>query len=54
LSIHEVARRVDRGVKVVHGDIASLINAGVLDRTGDRVIFPYDTVHVDFIVTGAT
>src|ERR1700759_4016829 len=48
LSIREVACRVDRDVKAVHGDITSLINAGVLDRTGDSVIFPYDAVHVDF------
>jgi predicted transcriptional regulator len=53
LSIREVARRVDRDVKAVHGDITSLINAGVLDRTGDSVIFPYDAVHVDFTLSRA-
>jgi hypothetical protein len=50
-SIREVARRVGRDVKAVHGDIASLINAGVLDRTADSVIFPYDAVHVDFTLS---
>jgi predicted transcriptional regulator len=53
LSIREVARRVGRDVKAVHGDITSLINAGVLDRTGDGVIFPYDAVHVDFTLSRA-
>ena len=53
LSIREVARRVGRDVKAVHGDIRALINAGVLDREGDRVIFPYDAVHVDFILSRA-
>ena len=53
LSIREVARRVGRDVKAVHGDITSLINAGVLDRTGDRVIFPYDAVRVDFTLSRA-
>src|SRR5271154_733805 len=53
LSIREVARRVGRDVKAVHGDITSLINAGVLDRTGDSVIFPYDAVHVDFTLSRA-
>jgi predicted transcriptional regulator len=48
LSIGEVGRRVGRDGMAVHGDITSLINAGVLDRTGDRVIFPYDAVRVDF------
>jgi hypothetical protein len=37
----------------VHGDITVLINAGVLDRTGDGVIFPYDAVHVDFALSRA-
>lgn len=35
--------------KAVHGDIHALLDAGLLDRTGDgRVVFPYDAVHVDF------
>jgi predicted transcriptional regulator len=53
LAIREVARRVDRDVKAVHGDIRALINAGVLDREGNSVIFPYDAVHVDFILSRA-
>ena len=53
LSIREVARRVSRDVKAVHGDITSLINAGVLARTGDWVIFPYDAVHGDFTLRRA-
>jgi predicted transcriptional regulator len=53
LSIREVARRVGRDVKAVHGDVTALINAGVLDRAGDGVIFPYDAVHVDFTLSQA-
>ncbi len=37
----------------MHGDIQALINAGVLDRTGEGVKFPYDAVHVDFMLTKA-
>jgi hypothetical protein len=38
----------------VHGDVHALLDAGVLDRTEDgRVAFPYDAVHVDFILTAA-
>ena len=48
LSIREVARRVGRDVKAVHGDVTALINAGVLDRASAGVIFPYDAVRVDF------
>jgi len=48
LSIREVARRVQRDVKAVHGDVTALVDAGVLDRTTRGVVFPYDAVHVDF------
>jgi predicted transcriptional regulator len=54
MTIREVARRVERDVKAVHGDIQALLKAGVLDRAeSGRVIFPYDAVHVDFTVTKA-
>jgi predicted transcriptional regulator len=54
LSIREVARRVERDVKAVHRDISSLLNCGLLDRTDNgRIVFPYDTVHVDFLMSAA-
>jgi predicted transcriptional regulator len=49
LSIREVARRVGRDVKAVHGDVTALIKAGVIDRRDGGVVFPYDGVHVDFM-----
>jgi predicted transcriptional regulator len=54
MSIREVARRVGRDVKAVHGDVTALIQAGVIDRTDGGVVFPYDSVHVDFTLTKAT
>jgi predicted transcriptional regulator len=48
LSIREVARRVGRDVKAVHGDVTALLQAGVIDRTADGVVFPYDAVNVAF------
>ncbi|MFP4360423.1 MAG: transcriptional regulator [Alphaproteobacteria bacterium] len=49
LTIREVARRVDRDVKAVHGDVHALLDAGLVDRTDDgRVAFPYDAVRVAF------
>jgi predicted transcriptional regulator len=49
MTIREIARRVDRDVKAVHGDVQALLVAGVLARADSgRVIFPYDAVHVDF------
>ena len=54
VSIREAARRVGRDVKAVHGDITVLLNAGLLDRseTGG-VIFPFDTVKVEFLLQAA-
>ncbi|WHZ27132.1 MAG: hypothetical protein OJF51_001928 [Nitrospira sp.] len=54
LSIREAARRVGRDVKAVHTDVTALLNAGVLDRVEDgRVIFPYDSVKVEFLLHAA-
>lgn len=54
LSIRAVARRVGRDVKSVHGDVQALLKVGVLDRAADgRIVFPYDEIHVDFVVRAA-
>ena len=54
LSLREVARRVGRDVKAVHGDVRALLNAGLIDKTGEgKIIFPYDAVHVDFMLKAA-
>lgn len=54
IAIREVARRVGRDVKSVHGDIQALARAGVLDRiVKGRIVFPYDEVHVDFVLRAA-
>lgn len=48
LSYREVARRVGRDFKGVHTDLTALIVAGVVDRVEGGVVFPYDTIHVEF------
>jgi len=54
MAIREVARRVDRDVKSVHGDIQALLKSGVLDRAENgRIVFSYDEVHVDFVLRAA-
>ncbi len=54
ITIREIARRVGRDVKAVHGDVQALLAAGVLDRAENgRMVFPYDAVHVDFTLTKA-
>jgi predicted transcriptional regulator len=51
MSIREVARRVGRDVKAVHGDVTALVTAGIVERTADgKILFPYDAVHVDFML----
>lgn len=54
MTIREAARRVGRDVKAVHGDVHVLLDAGVLDRAKNgRIVFPYDAVHVDFVLEAA-
>jgi predicted transcriptional regulator len=54
MSIREAARRVDRDVKAVHGDVQALLNAGVLWKTeGGKIEFPFDAIHVDFMLHAA-
>lgn len=54
VSIREAARRVERDVKAVHGDVTALLNAGVLDRTeAGEIVFPYDAVKVEFLLQAA-
>ena len=54
VSIREAARRAERDVKAVHGDVTALLNAGVLDKTEDgRIVFPYEAVKVEFLLQAA-
>ena len=54
LAIREAARRVDRDVKGVHGDVHALLKAGILQKTGDGlIIFPFDAVRVDIMLHAA-
>ena len=54
VSICEAARRVERDVKAVCGDVTALLNAGVLERdeTG-AIVFPFDSVKVEFLLRAA-
>jgi predicted transcriptional regulator len=54
VSIREAARRVERDVKAVHGDVTALLNAGVLERAeGGGIVFPYDAVKIEFLLQAA-
>src|SRR3970282_484437 len=54
MTLREAARRADRDVKGVHGDAHALLAAGILRKTEDgKIEFPFDTVHVDFLLEAA-
>jgi len=54
ISIREAARRVERDVKAVHGDVTALLEAGILDRVADgRIVFPFEAVKVEFLLHAA-
>lgn len=54
VALREVARRVQRDVKGVHTDVHALLAAGVLEKTAEGlIVFPYDAVHVDFMLDTA-
>jgi len=55
VSVREAARRVGRNVKAVDTDVQVLLNAGLLEKTPAGAIeFPFDAVHVDFMLRAAS
>lgn len=54
MTIRELARRLGRDVKAVHGDVHVLLNAGILQKTDTgQIVFPFDALHVDFMLKDA-
>lgn len=54
MTIREAARRMERDVKAVHGDVQALLKAGILQKTDKGlIVFPFDAVHVDFLLKAA-
>jgi len=54
VSMREAARRVNRDVKAVHGDLTALLKAGVLDREENgKIVFPFDAVKIEFMLQAA-
>lgn len=51
MSLRAAARLVQRDVKNIHADVQAMLKYGVLEKTlaGD-IVFPYDAVHVDFMI----
>ncbi len=54
MSIRELARRLGRDVKAVHGDVQELIERKFIEKTEDgKIEFPYDEVRVNFVLRPA-
>ncbi len=54
MTLREAARRVERDVKAVHGDVHALLNVGILQKTKEgQIVFPFDAVHVNFLLKTA-
>src|SRR3972149_2451751 len=54
MTLREAARRAGRDVKAVHGDVHALLTAGILRKNADgKIEFPFDAVHVDFLLKAA-
>lgn len=53
LALRELARRVGRDVRGVHADVHALLAVGLIERDAAGFGFPYDAVHVDFVLKAA-
>ena len=53
LTIRGVARRVNRDVKAVHGDVQALLHTGILQKSGGLIVFPFDAIRVDVMLRAA-
>jgi len=53
VTFRKAADLVDRDVKAVHADLTALIKAGVVKREAEGVIFPYETIKVEYELKAA-
>lgn len=54
MAIREIARRAERDVRAVHSDIHVLLRADIVEKVAEGgVVFPYDAIHVDFLLKAA-
>lgn len=47
-SIREVSRHMERNYKSVHTDIQALLEVGLLAKSNDHVIAPYDAIETHY------
>ena len=54
MGIREIARQSNRDVKAVYRDVQRLLKAGIVDKTKEgEILFPFDALHVDFMLKAA-
>lgn len=53
MRVRDVAALVGRDVKNVHGDLTRLAKNGVIDKTDEGFVFPYDRIHIEFDMEAA-
>jgi len=52
LTVSQIAGTIGRDIPSVQDDIKAMLHCGLLETRGvDGIEFPYDSVHVDFILT---
>lgn len=55
MSIRELARRLGRDVKAVHGDVVLLLDAQLIEKSAEgKIVFPYDKIDVRFSILPAS
>ena len=54
MSIRAAGRLIGQDIKTVHADVQELLRAGILQKdAAGRIRFPYDAIHVDFMIEAA-
>ena len=54
MSMRAASRLVSHDIKTIHGDVQALLGAGILEKDdAGRIVFPYDAIHVDFMIEAA-
>ncbi len=48
MSIRELARRIGRDFRGVYNDVKALLSGGVLHREGNKIVLPFDRIHIEF------
>lgn len=54
ITVREAAEKGEKDIRAVQDDVDALLQAGILRKNGNEDIeFPFDAVHVDFMLKAA-